>query len=391
MLLDEAGQEVTYSPDGESHVMRCFGGAPEAARELAARSWRSARREEPSRAMVALSWPRTVDDGILDRAKGCLFGQVIGDNLGALVEFQTEEEIADAYPDGVRDLRDGGCWDILAGQATDDSELALALARTLLETGSYDREAIAAAYGDWYASGPFDIGRTIRQALSAAAGAEAGHKADAASSQANAVSEANGSLMRVSPIGIWAREPEVADRFAREDSRMTHPNDVCVDACAAFAAAIAEGIHSGDRDAMLGVALADALTDSVKDALRRAGRGEAPEGYCSGKSGWVLLAFQNAFYHLQRGATVEDALVATVGKGGDTDTNAAITGALLGAADGLGAIPPRWVMPVQACRPHEALDALNPRSMTYWPDDLAAIAEALLVARPASETPFASA
>ena len=328
---------------------------------------------------------------MLDRAKGCLFGQVIGDNLGALVEFKTEQEIADRYPSGVRDLHDGGCWNILAGQATDDSELALALARTLLETGRYDREAIAAAYGDWYASGPFDIGRTIRQALSAAAGAEAGHKADAASSQANAVSEANGSLMRVSPIGIWAREPEVADRFAREDSRMTHPNDVCVDACAAFAAAIAEGIHSGDRDAMLGVALANALTDSVKDALRRAGRGEAPEGYCSGKSGWVLLAFQNAFYHLQRGATVEDALVATVGKGGDTDTNAAITGALLGAADGLGAIPPRWVMPVQACRPHEALDALNPRSMTYWPDDLAAIAEALLVARPASETPFASA
>ena len=223
VLLDEAGQEVTYSPDGTSHVMRCFGGAPEAARELAARSWRSARREEPSRAMVALSWPRTVDDGILDRAKGCLFGQVIGDNLGALVEFQTEEEIADAYPDGVRDLRDGGCWDILAGQATDDSELALALARTLLETGSYDREAIAAAYGDWYASGPFDIGRTIRQALSAAAGAEAGHKADAASSQANAVSEANGSLMRVSPIGIWAREPRSRGPHSRARILRTDP------------------------------------------------------------------------------------------------------------------------------------------------------------------------
>ena len=391
MLLDEDGEEVTYSPDGESHVMRCFGGAPEAARELAARSWRSARREEPSRTGVALSWPRTVDEGMLDRAKGCLFGQVIGDNLGALVEFQTEEEIADAYPDGVRDLHDGGCWDILAGQATDDSELALALARTLLETGSYDREAIAAAYGDWYASGPFDKGGTIDQALSAAASAEAGSKAETASSRANTGSQANGSLMRVSPIGIWARRPEVADQFARVDSRLTHPHEVCVDACGVFAAAIAEGIRSGDRDAMLGVALADALTDSVKDALRRAGRGEAPEGYCSGKSGWVLLAFQNAFYHLQRGATVEDALVATVGKGGDTDTNAAITGALLGAADGLGAIPPRWVMPVQACRPHEALDALNPRSMTYWPDDLAAIAEALLVARPASETPFASA
>ena len=392
VLLDEAGQEVTYSPDGESHVMRCFGGAPEAARELAARSWRSARREEPSRAMVALSWPRTVDDGILDRAKGCLFGQVIGDNLGALVEFQTEEEIADAYPDGVRDLHDGGCWDILAGQATDDSELALALARTLLETGSYDREAIAAAYGDWYASGPFDIGRTIRQALSAAASAEAGSKAETASSQAKTTSQANGSLMRVSPIGIWAHRPEVADRFAREDSGLTHPHAVCVDACGVFAAAIAEGIRSGDRNAMFRIAQSHARTMAVNDTLRHAAAGKAPEDYCSEEiRGWVRLALQNAFCHLRRGATVEDALVTTVGKGGDTDTNAAIAGALLGAADGLGRIPSRWVMPVQACRPHDALGALRPRPMTYWPDDLAAIAEALLVARFPSEEPSAQA
>ena len=389
VLLDEAGQEVTYSPDGESHVMRCFGGAPEAARELAARSWSRSSRREPSRARVALSWPRTVDDRMLDRAKGCLFAQVIGDNLGALVEFEPEERIARLYPDGVCDLQDGGTWDILAGQATDDSELALALARTLLETGRYNREAVAAAYGEWYVSGPFDIGGTIEQALSAAAGADAGHRAEAVSSQADAGSQANGSLMRISPIGIWARQPEVADRFAREDSRLTHPHEVCVDACGVFAAAIAEGIHSGDRDRMLGVALAHALTDPVKDTLRRAANGEAPDGYSDGKSGWVLLALQNAFLHLQRDQTVEEALVETVGKGGDTDTNAAIAGALLGAADGLGAIPRRWVMPVQACRPHGALGALRPRPMTYWPDDVAAIAEALLVARPPSEEPSA--
>ena len=75
---------------------------------------------------------------------------------------------------------------------------------------------------------------------------------------------------------------------------------------------------------------------------------------------WVRIALQNAFCHLRRGATVEDGLVATVGKGGDTDTNAAIAGALLGAADGLGAIPPRWVMPVQACRPTPILAPSNP-------------------------------
>ena len=82
VLLDVAGQEVTYSPDGMSHVRRCIGGAPEAARESAARSWPRSSRKEPSRTTVALSWPRTVEDGTLDRAKGCLFGQVIGDNLG---------------------------------------------------------------------------------------------------------------------------------------------------------------------------------------------------------------------------------------------------------------------------------------------------------------------
>ena len=382
VLLNEDGQEVTYSSDGASSVRHCFGGAPEAARELAARPWPPAPRDEPSRTMVRLSWPRTVEDHALDRAKGCLFGQLIGDNLGALVEFEGEDEIARRYPDGVRDLQEGGTWDILAGQATDDSELALALARTLIETKHYDREAVAGAYGDWYASGPFDCGYTIGQALSAAATASAGCKAEAASSQASAESQANGSLMRISPIGIWAREAEVADRVAREDSRLTHPNEVCVDACGAFAAAVAEGIRSGDRSAMLRAAQAHARTGAVKDDLGQAELGEFPEDYQT-NMGWVRIALQNAFCHLRRDATVEEALVATVGKGGDTDTNAAIAGALLGAADGLGAIPPRWVLPVQACRPHADLGALNPRPMFFWPDDLAALAEALLAARSA--------
>lgn len=56
--------------------------------------------------------------------------------------------------------------------------------------------------------------------------------------------------MRVSPIGIWAREPDIADRVAREDSRLTHPHEVCVDVCGAIAAAIVEGIRTGDRETM---------------------------------------------------------------------------------------------------------------------------------------------
>ena len=381
VLLDERGREVTYSRDGASQVAGCFGGAPKAARTLAMRSWPSRQLAPSSRPTVALSWPRAVEDDAVDRAKGCLFGQVIGDNLGGLVEFRKEQEITRLYPDGVTDLSDGGQWVLLAGQATDDSELALTLARRLLETGSYDREVAVAAYGEWYASSPFDIGLTTRRAFSAAAGADAGSKAEAASLQADATSQSNGSLMRVSPIGIWARRPEVADRFGREDSRLSHPNEVCVDACGVYAATIAEGIRSGDRETMLHTARDYARTEEVAAVLARAEEGQEPEDYWS-DMGWVLIALQNAFCRLRRGENVEAALVATVGRGGDTDTNAAIAGALLGAADGLRAIPHRWVVPVQACRPHRALGAKKPRPMLYWPDDLAALAEALLVARP---------
>ena len=388
VLLDETGRDVTYSREGASQVARCFGGAPKAARTLAMRSWPSRQPAPSSRPTVALSWPRAVEDDAVDRAKGCLFGQVIGDNLGGLVEFRKEREIARLYPDGVTDLSDGGQWGLLAGQATDDSELALTLARTLLETGSYDRELVATAYGEWYTSSPFDIGSTTERAVSAAAEAGAGSKAGAASLQADATSQSNGSLMRVSPIGVWARRPDVADRFAREDSGLSHPNEVCVDACGVYAAAITEGIRSGDRETMLRIARDYARTAEVAAVLARAAEGQEPEDYWS-DMGWVLIALQNAFCRLRRCEKVEAALVATVGKGGDTDTNGAIVGALLGAADGLRAIPNRWIMPVPACRPHGALGAKKPRPMRYWPDDLAALTEALLVARRVSRESFA--
>ena len=73
--------------------------------------------------------------------------------------------------------------------------------------------------------------------------------------------------------------------------------------------------------------------------------------------------------------------MATVAAGGDTDTNAAICGALLGAAAGRNAIPSRWVLPVLACRSTVDAGAPRPRPAAYWPDDIFELAEALLQAR----------
>jgi ADP-ribosyl-[dinitrogen reductase] hydrolase len=379
VLVAEDGVPVTYGEDGDSRPFACFGGAPAAVSMLRARKWRGS--TEPRReAKFPLTWPRAAEDQRFNRALGCMLGMVIGDSLGSQVEFQTAETIRAAYPDGVRDLADSPVWQTLAGQPTDDSELGLTLARSLVRCGGYDVEDAAAAYGRWYASEPFDCGTTTRLAFGPAAVALA-DKAGAARSKADKSSQSNGSLMRIAPVGVWARDPAEAALVAGEDSSLSHPHPVCRTACGAFAAAISAALAGADRRGMMEAALRAAEgVSAVSDALRQAAAGVAPADF-QHHMGWVLIALQNAFFHLAAGTAVEPALIETVGQGGDTDTNAAIAGALLGAADGRASLPMRWVMPVLTCRPDVGLHPARPRPDVYWPDDLLDLTEALLLCR----------
>jgi len=382
VLLDQLAQPVTYTREGDSDVGgACFGGSEEAARTLAGRAWQVVeeaprRPQAPSRSIWA------IPEAIRARARGCMIGQLIGDSLGSLVEFKAAREVRRLYPEGVREMADGGVWNTLAGQPTDDSELALALARSLLVAGGEDLEATAAAYGRWYASRPFDCGSTTARALSAAAAASA-TKAESARSAASTLSASNGSLMRVSPIGIRAGDPKRAAQRAAGDSLLSHPHPACVTACRSYAAAIAVGIRTGDAAAMMQAAarfLGDEADPVIEHALREAGAGLAPADADGERQGWVAIAYQNAFSHLARGTPFDEALVATIDLGGDTDTNAAIAGALLGAAQGMHAIPRAMTLAILSCRPHRALGARQPRPQEYWPDDALELADALLVA-----------
>ncbi len=382
-LVTEDGRDVTYNEDGDSRPSACFGGAPQAVTALRSRTWR--RSPEPMRpARVTLTWPRAAEDQRLDRALGCMLGLVIGDSLGSQVEFRSAQAIRADYPDGVRELRPSPVWNTLAGQPTDDSELALALARSLVGKAGYDAEAAATAYGRWYDSAPFDCGNTTAIAFAAAA-RSAADKAGAARAAADRASQSNGSLMRIAPIGIWAGDPDRAAQAAMADSALSHPNPVCQIACAAFTAAIAAAIAGADRAGMAGTAVriaqqAGHAGKAVLNALQQAGSGVPPADY-QRQMGWVLIALQNAFHHLAAGTSTQEALIQTVGCGGDTDTNAAIAGALLGAADGRAALPVRWITPVLTCRPDRGLHPHRPRPDEYWPDDLLDLTEALLLSR----------
>ncbi|HEY2595222.1 MAG TPA: inositol monophosphatase family protein, partial [Chloroflexota bacterium] len=411
ILVDEHGQQIVYATDGPAKPTQVFAGQPNVVQDLARRHWDGISRSgfgdaapppdlAPVRAQVG---KLEHDPGVLSRAQGCLLGQLAGDALGALVEFQAEKRIAERYPEGgPRQLASGGPHSIVAGQPTDDSELALVLARSLVAHAGFNSEAAARAYAGWYHGWthalepaackhpwcrPFDVGRTTARALGAisAADVDEGRAAERARSAANVESQANGALMRISPVGVWGafQEPDVVAEAARQDARLTHPHAVCQSASAVLAVTLAAAIREGlTPEQTHAFAVQWLRQDRANEALIRvveAARREPPSDYLT-QQGWVLIALQNSFYQLLHAATLEDGVVATVRRGGDTDTNAAICGALLGAVLGRDAVPEQWQRMVLSCRPMPGhADVPQPRPAIYWPTDALVLAERLLL------------
>ena len=209
--------------------------------------------------------------------------------------------------------------------------------------------------------------------------------AKSASGAASRESQANGSLMRISPLAIWgcSSPPDRLAELARADSGLTHPHQVCRDAAAAFTVAAAHAIRTGepaDRvyDFALRWANAAGCDDRVQAALRDAAS-EPPRDFLS-HQGWVLVAFQNAFHQLLYAPSLDEGVVRTVMSGGDTDTNAAIAGALLGSVHGRAAVPADWRQMILTCRPLKDLPGVHqPRPRAFWPVDVLELAERLVV------------
>jgi ADP-ribosyl-[dinitrogen reductase] hydrolase len=306
---------------------------------------------------------------MLERAQGCLLAHLAGDSLGSLVEFQSAERIRRAYPDGVRELADGGTWNTVAGQPTDDGEFTLALARTILDHGSYDVSRARATYVEWMHSGPFDIGTTTRRGFTG---------------DPDPNSQSNGALMRVSPIGIFGAryERDAVAEWARIDASIAHPHPVCQDASALFACALAYCVAHGPSPFELFRWCVEAsdtldLEPTVTRALLAAGDGP-PDDYLRSQ-GWVLIALQNAFHQLLHADSLEAGVIDSVMRGGDTDTNAGICGALLGAVHGLRAVPEQWARAVLDCRPTpDDPRVRQPRPERYWPVDALELAQRLV-------------
>ena len=165
----------------------------------------------------------TAAEDLRAAAHGAIIGALAGDAAGATLEFLGRTP-AEAEVEEAMQMVGGGVWSTAPGQITDDGELALGLARALASAPTFDIERVARHYRDWMASRPFDVGGTIATSFRAAQGLEFGiGKAMTLEAAVYSTrSKANGSLMRISPLGVWAGSPVIlrviTDRNHRQNA-----------------------------------------------------------------------------------------------------------------------------------------------------------------------------
>jgi ADP-ribosylglycohydrolase/protein-tyrosine phosphatase len=244
----------------------------------------------------------------------------------------------------------GGYGPWAPGEWTDDTQMALCIAE-VTAAGRLDAGEVGDRFLAWMQSDPKDVGNQTGAVLGGARYAAELSERAARYFQAHPDRSAgNGSLMRAAPVALAHLGDDGAIvSVALQISGLTHADplagEACVIWCVAIDRAIREGRLDGVRD---GIAL---LPDDRRHfwSERIDEAEQNPPGSFS-KNGYVVTALQAAYAAISQTAVPElepcrhlvDALEAAVRIGYDTDTVAAIAGALLGARWGATAVPLQW-------------------------------------------------
>jgi ADP-ribosyl-[dinitrogen reductase] hydrolase len=281
-----------------------------------------------------------------DRAAGCLLGLALGDALGAPFEFRRSDAVPAEWPA----LEVPGVFGP-AGATTDDTALARNLVRSLVQHGRLDGADLAARHLDWLRSSPPDIGHLTRMALTRIADGAAPEEAARTAWEDRGPERAasNGSVMYCAPLGAaYAGRPAdellaAADRL----SGLTHHDDRCRAACQAVTVAVAAAVRGEDRRAAVPGAIrlvhGAGRTDEAEELAFMVDEAGARRPVDGPDQGYVMYAAGIGLRTLRDAPDFESGLRAVVRLGGDTDTNGAVAGALLGAALGIAGLPADWL------------------------------------------------
>jgi ADP-ribosylglycohydrolase len=269
-----------------------------------------------------------------DALRGALLGTALGDALGLRYEGLTAATIARLAPDGLHPFGDG-----VVSDDTEQTWLLLQAHRDAHGDLDHFRRLLGRGLRRWFLALPPGIGLgTARALIKLCLGVPATHS--------GVHTAGNGAAMRIAPLGVVVLPTDLRD-WVEAASRVTHTDPRAIEGALVIARAAHLGAHHGHagKRAAAAVLLADVADPTLSAALRIALSGSVDDvvehlgvqGYVTGfVVHTVPVAVALWLAHDDLSATVD----AAVRLGGDTDTVAAIAGALCGATSGARAIPP---------------------------------------------------
>jgi ADP-ribosylglycohydrolase len=285
------------------------------------------------------------DPQLVSRARGAMLGLVAGNQLGVPTEhLGSPEAIRKAFPNGLRDLAPppkNSPYD-------DDAAMTLLLGESLLASKGFDAADVARRWVKWMKVDGRGVGLTTKRALTLIDRGKEPFEAGRLAYQENpGRSAGNGSVMRCLPVAL--RYHDEIDRLIRvstQQAAITHADERCTWGAAAVNLAVRELLHGNIYfvDEVLHT-IGDRAPRVLRDAIHRVPReseNDLPIAV-AGEAGYVVHCVEIAFWFVNHDRTLEEALIYLAQAGGDTDTNAAVAGALLGARYGETALPPRWM------------------------------------------------
>jgi ADP-ribosylglycohydrolase len=282
--------------------------------------------------------------------RGCLLGLAVGDALGTTLEFTSPGSFTP-----LTDMVGGGPFNLVPGEWTDDTSMALCLAESLIEKVGFDPIDQLERYVRWYRTGYlssngrcFDIGITTSDALhrferthEPYPGPDAPHTAG------------SGSLMRLAPVPmLFARHPTLALEKCADSSRTTHAAQQAVDACRYYGAVLLGALLGQPKEVLLSPPLTWEFLDAgAMETLRGLDPGiaEVADGSFKNKqppyiqgSGYVVRGMEAALWAFHFSTSFREGALLSANLGDDADTTTAIYGQLAGAYYGEEGIPVEW-------------------------------------------------
>jgi len=274
---------------------------------------------------------------LASRASGALLGHAVGNALGVPTEFlDTPERIAERFPGGLREIIPTNRPD---SPHDDDLALTLILAEELLQP-EIDLHRLALAWAEWAETDGRGIGIWTRRALQHIRT----HDSPPESTGGQA---GNGTISRCLPVALRTfSQPANLVSGTYHTAVLTHPDERC--AWGAVAVNVAAACFLQGRRDFIGDVI-EALSSNeapaeLLEAVRRVPREKREDLPVTGPAaGYVVHGVEIALWFAFHEPNLERGLIWLANAGGDTDTNAAVAGGLMGARDGVGAVPSRWM------------------------------------------------